>query len=159
MLESILKEVSLVDISTIALSIAATVISVKALFVSKRQLINSAITNNRIEWINTVRNLVQSFVEEYLKCGTDNQYEKKVLAANIELYLRHDVSIYKPFFAVLKKCTLNTYREEDCLMLISTTQDLLNDVWNRMKREAGISERSEKRLKAKLKQEKLERGK
>ena len=150
-----IEKLSFVDISTLALSIVASIISVKSLWVTKTQAINTVITSNRIEWINSVRTLVQQFMEEYLKEDASNQYTKQKLATNILLYLRHDVSVYKDFLNILNHCTNNSFCVDDYDKLICATQDMLNDVWNRMKREAGISKRSEMRLKKKLKQEKL----
>lgn len=150
-----IKELSFVDISTLGLSIIASIISIKSLWITKTQAINTFITSNRIEWINSVRTLVQQFMEEYLKKDDSNQYMKQKLATNILLYLRHDVSVYKDFLNILSHCTSNIFCEDDYNKLICATQDMLNDVWNRMKREAGISKRSETRLKRKLTQEKL----
>lgn len=150
-----IEKLSFVDISTLVLSIIASIVSVKSLWVTKTQAINTVITSNRIEWINSVRTLTQQFMEEYLKGDTAIQYTKQKLATNTLLYLRHDASVYKDFLIILNHCTNNSFCEEDYRKLIYATQDMLNDVWNRMKREAGISKRSEVRLKKKLKREKL----
>ena len=146
------KSASVLDVISLVISGIAAIISIGSLVVSRRKLINTTITSNRIEWINSVRSLVQQFVVEYRKNDTDL---KKNSAVSIKLYLRHDVKIYQPFISQLDACTKNSYDDTECEKLIVATQDMLNDVWNRMKREAGISKRSEARLKERLKNEKL----
>lgn len=154
-----IKDLSFIDISTVILSIVASVVSIRSLWISKTQTISTVITDNRIDWINSVRTLVQQFMEEYLKGNESQKYIKQKLSANILLYLRHDVSIYKVFTEALYRCTENDFSESDYSALLYATQDMLNDVWNRMKREAGISKRSEAKIKKKLKKEKMKSNK
>lgn len=156
MLADILREMTALDFASIVLSIIATIVSILSLSLSKRQLVNTTITNNRIEWINSVRKLVHEFIAIYIDDNTDNVLKKKSLSANIKLYVRDDAVFYGNFIYVLEKCTANSFNELDYNNLIRATQDMLADVWNRMKREAGISQYSERRLRKRLMIEKQE---
>ncbi len=143
---------SIFNYLSIGISFLAIVVSVAGVMISRRSLINTAITSNRIEWINDVRSLVQAYTGSYLKGDFS---EKKLAETNILLYLRHDVKIYKPLIEALEICTADeAVNYANLSKLVVATQDTLNDVWNRMKREAGISRRSEQRLKKKLRDEK-----
>ncbi len=146
---------TVVEISTIILSIIATIISLCSVVINKRQLVNTTITNNRIKWINSVRELTHEFLREYLKRENSDQYKKECIYVKICLFLRNDVEIYQKFLDLIKKCTYEKFEDNMTIELVIETQILLNSVWNRMKREAGISNKSELKLANQLMKEKL----
>ena len=144
------RDTAALNVVTILLSVAAAVVSLLSLFLSKRQLVANAITANRIEWIRSVRGLLSRFLDAYMEDGEESGRLKRSLSVHIQLYLRHDAPAYRAFLDALDQCVRNPFDQEDCRRFVWASQDMLGDVWNRMKREAGISRKSEERLRKKL---------
>lgn len=71
----------------------------------------------------------------------------KIIKSKIDLYIRYDSIFYKEFEKKLSYCIYNKYTENDYKELISLSQQFMNDAWIRIKKEAGISKREEKKIK------------
>lgn len=128
---------------SLALSIVAAIVSIVALSVSKAQVVNTTITNKRIKWIEDVRALLNEFIAIYTNNDEAEKLKKKTLASHIRLFLRDNAPQYKSFIIILKKCEENDFNQGNLDSLINEAQRMFNDVWVRMKREAGISKLSE----------------
>ena len=132
-------------------AVSAIIISIFSLFESKRKLITSAISSNRIKWIADVREAMNEFLAEYLKGlnAERNQYNLRIARAKIELFMSGSKT-YKLFLAQLEKCSTEDFSADDYNNFIIQAQDVLNSTWRLMKREAGITYKREKRLTKKL---------
>ena len=65
----------------------------------------------------------------------------------IDLYIIYDKDGYINFERKLNYCISNPFTEKDYRELVTETQLLLNHVWVRVKCEAGITQRDEKKIK------------
>ena len=127
----------------IIVSIIALVVSIISIFVDKKKTTLEIITQNRIEWIKEVRNLLKEFIEVYTKNGDNEQF--LIIKNKISLYVRDGVTSYKELIEQLNHCVANGYNQKDCNKLIQKAQNVLSEVWIRMKREAGISKKEDNR--------------
>ena len=151
---SIVKNI--VEIIVAMTAIAALVISIKNIKVDETKTISENISKSRIEWMNNFRKSTELYIEHYTKKNA-NKRELFRLHMNIELYLRNGVKIYTPFQSSLTKCTQEPYSEDNLRLMVEKAQELQNDVWQRIKRESGISYSNEKAIKSKLKKNKVEK--
>ena len=142
---------AIIDYIPLVISLFAICVSLLSYTVSRRSLINSTITKHRIDWINNIRALSEEFIVHYIENDVKG---KRIVQGKILLYLRYDVAIYADFINTLDSCVNNDYDHDTYKLLIISIQSVLSDVWNRMKREAGISLRNEKKIKNLLKKEK-----
>ena len=140
-----LENVTIIDIVTAATAVFALGISLWAAYISKRNLIATAITSNRIEWIKTVRSLIVKFLMEY-ESGNPDQKELICLYEELMLYFNPTGKTYVPLVNALKKCLNEDYSHQNAVAVISGAQTLLDSSWVRMKREAGITEVLEARI-------------
>ena len=134
-------------------ALTAIIVSVFSFIESKRKSVLTSISSNRIIWISDLRNEVHEFLKEYLKREENNEYTLRIIRAKIELYVRNS-KMYNDFLEQLEKCTLEPFTENDYKKLVIEAQIILNDAWRRMKREAGIPYKSDKRLTSKIEKEK-----
>lgn len=135
---------NILEFASIALSVLAFFISVGNWINDKRKNISEIVSNERIKWIKDVRNLTALFLEKYIK-GEDEK-ELKIIKSKIDLYIRWNSSFYQKYNEKLNHCIVNAYNEDDYKELTSFAQEVLNDVWVRIKKETGISIKDEKRI-------------
>ena len=143
-----------ISVLTIIGSVSAVIISVFSLFMSRRQIIANSITLSRMEEIKELRGFIAEFIAEYLKEGVDNEYDKKVAKARIELYLRRNYEASKGLKDALEVCCkipFDPSDETNYEILIEEAEYALHWKWMRMKRETGVSTKSETKRKEKLK--------
>ncbi len=138
------------DFLTIFLALAAFVISIITAMTHRKELITSAISSNRIEWIKEVRALMFDFITEY-KINT-NKTRLHILSSHIMLYLNRQ-NDYSEFVDAVRRCVDLEYSETNHLHLVNSTQDMLNSVWRRMKLETGLKVNYDNNVKAKLKKD------
>ena len=138
------ESISIIDILTAIAAIIALGVSIWSAYISKRNLIASAITSNRIEWIKTVRSLIADFLKEYEKKSEDKS-ELINIYEELMLYFNPTGKTYVSLVNALKTCLDETkeYSIENSCAVISGAQTLLDSTWVRMKREAGISKKLE----------------
>ena len=141
-------EVNLGDLLTAIAALLAVVISVFSYFLSKRRAATEHITVNRMDWIKEVRQLCADFLLEFCSSSAD------VERLN-ELYIRIQLYGYgKPYealFEALEACIghadgTSCQKKEYADAALRCAQQVLQEVWWRMKREAGISERADKKM-------------
>ena len=137
----------IIDILTKITAIAAIGVSLWSVHISKKNLIASAITSNRMEWIKIVRSLTVDFLKEYEKKGIEkteliNIYEE------LMLYFNATEKVYFSFVEALKDCLDETeeYSIQKSCAVILGAQTVLDSAWVRMKREAGFSKKFEKSI-------------
>lgn len=143
------------DPITIILSIIATAISILAFAVSvfnllldRRRLKTDAITRNRIDWIKEVRDLIWQFVTICWEHPEDVNAKVRI-ATKIRLYTKQG-DVYRSLLSAIDTCISDqTTVIEHVDDLIKQGQDTLNDVWIRMKREAGITTREDRKYQRK----------
>lgn len=137
----------------IVFSILSIVISTSTLIFNvineRKKIATENITNNRINWIGDVRNLLKDFIEYYINSSIKNDKNLIIIKNKLALYMRNNVNSYSELLHQIDICIQNGYNENDCNRLITASQNVLSEVWIRMKREAGIS------LKEDLKYEKM----
>lgn len=134
------------EIFSVSIALFTTLISLLCYFNSKRLTVTGSITKNRIEWIKEVREYCSNFLVEFNK-EAPNVTVLRELYIKIQLYGYGDV--YKELFESLKHGI--EFIENDVGMshsqdknkisqeIIKYSQEILNGVWWRMKREGGIS--------------------
>ncbi|MBD5554671.1 MAG: hypothetical protein HDQ95_04800 [Roseburia sp.] len=133
-----------ISLAPIAISLLSIFISIINLKIIKRSNISNVISNNRIKWMNHVRELFEVFLENYIM--GENEIELKIIKSKIDLYIRFDSIFYKELEEKLTYCVTHKYTEDDYKELASWCQKFMNNAWVRIKREAGISEREEKEI-------------
>lgn len=130
-------------------SVVAVIISICAQITARRSIVTQTISTQRIEWIGTVRNLINSFLKEY--SGLRSKKELINIYTEISLYLNPKHDCYGELADALKNCIeYDGYVEKFHWDVVRESQRVLDEVWVRMKREAGISRREEKSLTRKL---------
>lgn len=130
-------------------SCVAVVIAIYSSVISKRNLVVETITKNRINWITEFRSLLSEFTTKYISHA--DKCELKILREKLALYadFSNKSAEYISLFEQIDKCVDNKYKSEDdkdLTKLILCSQQMLSSVWKRMKMEAGISKRNEKRI-------------
>ncbi len=137
------------------LSILAAVVSVAALFYSKRQIYAHVIATNRFRWMEDVRAKYTEFISIY--CDTFLQHEKKVQLLKqkkfeIELYFDNRFKEYQDISRALYTCIdLASQGKTDIpAELICSIQRTFSNTHKRAKREAGITASMEKRMRREI---------
>lgn len=127
------------DAITATLSVIALLLTLINLIFTKQKISNEIITSNRLEWIRSVRSLLAQFVEIYTTTPHDKQ-ALMIIKYKVTLYFRKDVKSYNAVADQIQKCIdLGCFNTEECDLLVEYVQNMLSEVWIRMKREAGIS--------------------
>ena len=129
----------------LALIIATTITSVTTLLVlifntltSNRKMLTDAVTMNRMRWIEEVRSLMHEFIVEYMKPSC-SQSKLARIKAKIDLYIRFDSPAYSALEEELDNCLKRKYEDESQYRdYMKACQKTLNDVWVRIKIEAGM---------------------
>lgn len=140
-----MKTDDIINIITATISIFAFLLSVANFFINKRKIIANTVVENRMQWIIDVRNLMNLFLESYIK--QDNKIVLRTIKSKIDLYIIYDNPSYSDFEQKMIHCIQNKYTESDYRALVSSCQSVLNDVWVRIKLEAGISHRLDIKMK------------
>ncbi len=129
-----------------------TIVSLLTLIISflnyvnaRNNIISDVVAQDRIKWISDVRNLMFQFLENYLLGKNPDELRK--IKSKIDLYIIYDKDGYINFERKLNYCISNPFTEKDYRELVTETQLLLNHVWIRVKCEAGITQRDEKKIK------------
>lgn len=137
--------VSVIDILTVVIAAISIVISLWSASISRKNMIATNIASNRMEWIKAVRSLVVDFLNEYEDKNTD---KKELIKVYNHLLLYFDTSgrTYTNLVNAMKKCLEEGYKRENSWAVIESAQEALDGPWVRMKREAGISGREERRI-------------
>ena len=114
----------------IALSISflAFVLSVFNFFHSKRTLMTTVVTQQRIEWLENVRTVVAQFISAYLQTDDGNEIREKKM--RVELYLNSYNKQHQPLLNAMDMCMANMQNSEKKIeyvnQLILETQKVLN---------------------------------
>lgn len=135
---------NIITILPIAISSLALIISFINYLNDRNKVISSIVSADRIKWISDVRGLMSNFLELYIK--RSEQDKLKIIKSKIDLYIIYEKDSYKNFEKKLNYCISNPYTDEDCRELVTETQIMLNQVWIRIKNEAGILKTDEKRI-------------
>lgn len=149
---------TMTEILPIVISLFAVAISFVAAVYSKKAATAAITTTNRMEWIKAVRAYCTDFLVEFNKDDPSAE-TLKALSITIQLYGYGDT--YAKLFDCLNNCVSlmedsaarkNT-KQKDVLSqsLLDETQIVLNGVWWRVKREAGISKRADKQIRRQYK--------
>lgn len=131
------------EIITLIISFSSLIISIFTFLVNKRKNINQIITKNRLNWIYQVRLLLQKFLEEYI--NNESKATMLITRNKIALYFRKDVLSYTKLLNQIDMCIENEYSKENCDKFILESQNVLSEVWIRMKREAGINKKTDEK--------------
>ncbi len=129
-------------------SIFAFVVSVLSLitniFLTKKQIESEYISKNRMDWIKNVRGLLGNFLELYIDGTQKNELEK--IRNKILLYFRENVNSYEKVAEQLDLCINSVYNKDNVNKLIICSQNMLSEVWIRIKRENGMDEKIDKKF-------------
>lgn len=124
------------DVAPIILSIFAFFVSIISIDISRKNNISNLISKERMNWIAQVRDLMADFLCAYIK--QEEKEKLKIINSKINLYIKFDSEFYQALHNKLTYCVDNSYTEKDYEELVISMQNVLNDVWVRIKREAGI---------------------
>lgn len=129
---------------SLVLSIIAVLISLYSVYLTYRKNINNVITKNRMVWIAEIRELVNKFLTEYE--GDASKQKMTNLRNHIYLYMnmKNNNKNYNELASCLNECINSDYSVKNRENLILACQAVLSDVWVRLKREGGMSEKSDK---------------
>jgi len=125
------------DPLSLVIASVAAIVSIISVIISSKNVITTTISANRIRWIEDIRSLVCKLLNEYRQPSPN----KSVLVETVSLillYLNRYNKGYEFFVISIKKCITAPYSEKNEIDILDATQDVLNSVWRRMKREAGI---------------------
>ena len=131
------------EILTLVISFVSLIISIFTFWINKRKNTNEIITKNRLDWIKQVRTLLQEFLNEYI--SNKPKTDLLITRNKIALYFRTGVVSYSKLLNQIDRCIEYGYDKENCDKLISEGQNVLSEVWIRMKREAGMNEKTDKK--------------
>lgn len=129
-------------ITLICSVIIATLISATTLIFEirrhKQSSIIQAITENRIDWIVSVRNLISDFICAYIDGASSKELTKIMIKTQLFFRNKED---YNRVLLLMEKCCVTPYLSEPCYcqQLVAETQTLLHRVWIRIKIESGQS--------------------
>lgn len=143
------NSINISDIVSATTAFLAVVISLLSYFNSRRKTTIDSITINRMEWIKEVRSYCANFLFEFNKLSPDMNVLRD-LSMKIQLHGYGDT--YTELFDSLNECIeLAENGQSDVnekvvvsQKLLQCSQEVLNGVWWRMKREAGISAMKDK---------------
>ncbi len=140
------------NIITLIAAILAFVASIATIIITivteRNRVKTDAITKNRIDWIKDVRNLMMLFLEIYIEDNYNGDERKKkliIISSKINLYFREGVNSYASLTEMLNKCANEPYTDENLKILIGSAQKVFSNVWVRVKREAGITEKEDEK--------------
>ncbi len=128
----------------VMISIIALIVSFMSYRNERNNVISNVVSADRIKWISSVRDLMSLFLEKYIN-GSDPE-ELKVIKSKIDLYIIFDKETYNKFEEKLNHCVVNSYTDNDYRELVIETQKMLNSVWIRIKTEAGIATKDERKI-------------
>lgn len=131
-------------ISAFLLSAVSLCISLLTIILQKKAVSTQTISINRVQWIKDVRNLLFEFIKEYITKA--NKRKLYYIRCKISLYMRKGVDSYEGLLNALDKCVNEKANDQNCQNLINEAQIVLADVWKRMKREAMITEKLDKKI-------------
>lgn len=147
--------IDIVEMITILTSLLALIISLLTYFLTRKKLITETITKNRINWITEVRSYCAEFIGELTKDSPDLQNMKE-LKIKIMLYGRRGLGEKGPYDSlfnniskainIVEQSNTTETKEQIISVLIGSSQAVLNDVWWRMKREVGITKKTDKKI-------------
>ncbi len=97
-----------------------------------------------MDWIKNVRGLLGNFLELYIDGAQKNELEK--IRNKILLYFRENVNSYEKVAEQLDLCINSVYNKDNVNKLIICSQNMLSEVWIRIKRENGMDEKIDKKF-------------
>lgn len=146
-----------VNLSTVLAAFLALLISLYSAWISKRSVVTGIISSNRIEWCDYIRKLLFEFLAEYKK----EQPDKGTLIdayTRIALYCNPQEEIQNKLISVMKHGINEGYTDDCYWSIVQGGQQVLYTSWRRMKREAGVTYKREKRNARRYKKENNERA-
>jgi len=129
---------------SIVISVAAFFISVYNLYLNKSKMTAEFIAKNRMEWIKDVRKLMYEFIASYYK--KEGEECLRLCQAKISMYTRKNSEAYARLDEQLEICINNEFNMQDYNILIEECQNVLNDVWRRLKLESGMNSAKDKKI-------------
>ncbi len=135
-------------IISLFVSLIAVVVSFFNLRISKKQIFTSAISQNRMDWIIKVRELMHSFITEYLSDNTD---KNKLLSIklHIDLYLNTiENNRHNKLSITMQKYVDNENLSSDEFM--DVCKSVLKERWERIKLETAYSKKHLTRIKKRI---------
>lgn len=129
---------------SIVISIAAFFVSVYNLHLNKGKITAEFIAKNRMEWIKDVRKLMYEFIASYYK--REGKECLRLCQAKISMYTRKNSEWYAGLDEQLEICINNEFNMQDYNILIEECQNVLNDVWRRLKLESGMNSARDKKI-------------
>lgn len=109
----------------------------------KQNLITHTLTTNRLQWIADVRALLNEFLCAYIDQKPEKELRK--LKAHIELFLV-DKPTYQELTPCMENCCSHSYTEESYKKLIIASQNVLQEVWIRIKIEGGQNKATDEKI-------------
>lgn len=128
---------------SIAVSFIAAVASVINLFFTKRKLYNATLTDKRIDWTITVRELLLDFVKLHIEKASEGELFQKKLEVQIYFNLTANPD-QRELYQTMVAC-LNTGELDIDLYMKQCAQVLANN-WKRIKMESGFLLKDEKKI-------------
>lgn len=140
------------NILTVSISIVgAFFVSVLTLIFNvrkeKNQLIIQSITQNRMDWIENVRQLLGEFLCAYVSNASETELRK--IKAKCELYFNNK-EFYNNLTEIMELCCKEPYNSsqpENYKKLLRHSQYVLARSWERIKKESGQSIQENKKIK------------
>lgn len=132
------------EILTIIVSSTSLIISILTFIINRRKNVNEYVSQNRLEWINKVRLLLQEFLTKYI--NNQPKEELLVLRNQIALFFREGVVSYSKLLNQIDLCIEHGYSKDNCDKLVLYSQNVFSEVWIRMKREVGINKKADKKF-------------
>ncbi len=135
-------------IISLFVSFIAVVVSFFNLRISKKQIFTSAISQNRMDWIIKVRELMHSFITEYL---SDNNDKNKLISIklHIDLYLNTiENNRHYELSIIMQKYVDNENLSSDEFMEVC--KSVLKERWERIKLETAYSKKHLARIKKRI---------
>lgn len=140
--------VNLVNLLTAITALLAVITSVFSYLLSKRRATIEHITVNRMDWIKEVRQLCADFLSEF---NSDSANADKLKELYIHIQLYGYGKPYEALFEALEVCIdhanfTSCQKKKYSDKALFCAQQVLHDVWLRMKREAGISKKTDEKM-------------
>ena len=137
------------NLIALIVSFTAIAFSVFSIFHNRRVIMTSVITKQRIEWITSLRAAVSNLVSAHLNSDTfATIMEKKI---QVELLLNYENEAHSDLFKSLNEFIVNKGdRDKKMKNLVAETQNLIKVSWRRMKSEAHMSKKFEKKRDAEI---------
>ena len=138
---------------TSGFSLLAIIISILSYTHNRRTLKTEIISKQRIDWINNVRSATTELVNTWLH--EDDVLKTEEKKYRVELFLNPENKEHKRLIRLLnsdcfKDCADKSSKSKYIDEIVSETQALLNNSWRRMKIEAGMSKRFERKRDSKI---------